>query len=95
MGKYFALTVIVLLQMFWQVWGVCLAWGAADSGFSGIPFWQGVREELDGRSPELTQLWLFVTIINACALVTAVYLLIRLVVRKLKEKSALEFTLLA
>jgi hypothetical protein len=87
MGKYLALTVLLPLQAFWCIWGFFLAWGAADSG-TGKPFWQLVCEELNGRDPGLTQLWVFATTINACLLLIAAYVLIQLVVRKFRDKQA-------
>lgn len=85
MGKYLALILIIPLQAFWYIWGFFLAWGAADSGAAGKPFWQLVKEELNGRSPELTELWVFVTIINACLLAFGAGVLIWQAVKKIQK----------
>jgi hypothetical protein len=86
MGKYLVLIFFILpLQAFWYIWGFLLAWSAADSGL-GKPFWQKVREELNGRSPELTELWVFATVMNACLLMAAVFILVRHFIKKYKKE---------
>ena len=87
MGKYLILIFFILpLQVFWYIWGFLLAWGAAASGASGKPFWQTVQQELDGKSPELTELWVFATIMNACLAMAAVFFLVRHFIKKYREK---------